>query len=55
MDNLLVILIIVLAGAYLVRTFYRRSRNKSAPDCACSSCDVDCTSNDSSRDAMKGP
>jgi len=55
MDNLLVILIIVLAGAYLVRTFYRRSRNKSAPGCGCSSCDVDCTSNDSSRDAMKGP
>ena len=38
MDNLLVILIVALAGAYIVRRFYKSAKNTGG--CGCSSCDA---------------
>jgi hypothetical protein len=43
MENLIVILIVVLAGAYIIRTFYRRWNRKEADVCGCSSCDMNTT------------
>jgi len=40
MDNLVVIVIVVLAVAYIVRTFRKRSNRRLGCDCGCSSCDI---------------
>ena len=41
MYNLLVILIVVVAIAYIIRTFYKRLKKKEVGCCGCSSCDTD--------------
>lgn len=40
MEDVVVILIVVLAGAYLGRTLYRRRKGARACGCGCSSCDA---------------
>ena len=40
MENFIVILIVVLAGAYIVRASYKRWRRKECGVCGCSSCDM---------------
>lgn len=40
MDNLIVFLIVVLAGAYIMRAFYKRWRKKESDICGCSSCEL---------------
>ena len=39
MEDLLVILIVVLAGAYIARTYYRKWKKKKACGCVCSGCE----------------
>ena len=46
MENLLVIIIVALAGAYIVRTFYRRWKGEEDCGCGCSSCDIEATCDD---------
>lgn len=41
MYNLLVILIVVVAIAYIIRTFHKRLKKKEVGCCGCSSCDTD--------------
>jgi hypothetical protein len=40
MENLIVILIVVLAGVYISRTFFKRLRKREADVCGCSSCEM---------------
>jgi len=41
MDNLLVILIVIVAGAYSIRGFYKRLKTKQACCYGCSVCTVE--------------
>jgi len=43
MDNLLVILIVIVAGAYSIRGFYKRLKTQQGCYCGYSSCTVDTT------------
>lgn len=43
MYNLLVILIVIVAIAYLIRFFYKRLKNQGDCCCGCSSCNTDST------------
>ena len=39
MEDLLVIVIVLLAGAYIARTTYKKWKKKKACGCACAGCD----------------
>ncbi|MFZ7113154.1 MAG: FeoB-associated Cys-rich membrane protein [Desulfatiglandales bacterium] len=39
MEDLLVIVIVLLAGAYIAGTYYRKWKKKKACGCACAGCD----------------
>jgi len=41
MDNLLVILIVIVAIAYIIRTFFKRLKNQEDSCCGCSACNTD--------------
>jgi hypothetical protein len=43
MDNLLVILIVVLAGGYIVKRFYSTAKNQAACGCGCNACETEAT------------
>ncbi len=43
MYNLLVILIVIVAISYIIRTFYKRLKNQEDSCCECSSCNPDST------------
>ncbi|MBW1704468.1 MAG: FeoB-associated Cys-rich membrane protein [Deltaproteobacteria bacterium] len=43
MDNLLVILIVIVAIAYIIRTFFKRLKKQEDSCCGCSSCNTDST------------
>ena len=38
MDNLLVILILAIAGGYIVKRFYKNARNQPSDGCGCTTC-----------------
>ncbi|MBW1862036.1 MAG: FeoB-associated Cys-rich membrane protein [Deltaproteobacteria bacterium] len=50
MDTLLVILIVGLAGAYLVSRFYRSSKQGVGCGGGCSSCDIGTTCNETEKE-----
>ena len=50
MDNLIVILIVVLAGAYIVRTFYKRWKKRDGDVCGCSACDMNTSCSEFKKD-----
>jgi len=43
MDNLLVILIVIVAGAYSIRSFYKRLKTQQGCCCGCSVCTIETT------------
>ncbi len=43
MYNLLVILIVVVAIAYIIRTFCKKLKKEEVGCCGCSSCNIDST------------
>jgi len=43
MDNLLVILIVIVAIAYIIKTFFKKLKQEDSC-CGCSSCNTDSTS-----------
>lgn len=50
MYNLLAILIVVVAIAYIIRTFYKRLKKQDPGCCGCSSCNTDSTYCDPTKD-----
>ena len=50
MDNILVIMIVILACAFIARTFHRRSKKEGDCSCGCSTCDADITCNEPTKD-----
>ncbi|MBW2086843.1 MAG: FeoB-associated Cys-rich membrane protein [Deltaproteobacteria bacterium] len=53
MENLLVILIVFLAGLYIVRTYYKRLRKQGDCGCECSSCDIETTCNEPTKNSSQ--
>ena len=43
MDNLLVILIVALAGGYIVKRFYKTAKNQAGCGCGCNTCETEAT------------
>ena len=43
MNNLLVILIVALAGGYIVKRFYKTAKNQAACGCGCNTCETEAT------------
>lgn len=45
MENIMVLLIVVVAAAYVFKTFYKGSREGASCNCGCDTCDTasDCT------------
>ncbi|MCP4669315.1 MAG: FeoB-associated Cys-rich membrane protein [Deltaproteobacteria bacterium] len=54
MENLLAILIVTSAAAYLVRTFYKRWKEPQDCGCGCSSCNVETTCDEPDKGKSQG-
>jgi hypothetical protein len=54
MENILVIVIVVLAGAYIIRRYYRGSKKGLDCGCGCSSCSSETTSEDQTECHSRG-
>jgi len=52
MDNILVIIIVILACLFIARTFYNRSKKQGSCSCGCSKCDIDITCSEPTKDKL---
>ena len=54
-NDLFVILIVFLAGAFIIRIFYRKIKNQERQACECSACDLDTKCSEPEKNISQDP